>query len=92
MTFEERVIELANLVGTDIGDLVTIIGSLPTLDTNEKTNLVAAINEVHLKLHSKDVSSLEDNIITQQSDGLFAVVDTPDDVSSFTAALDAALI
>lgn len=92
MTFNERVIELANLVGADIGDLISTTGSLTALDTAEKINLVAAINEVHSKLYVADISLAENNIIKQKLDGLFAEIDTPADISSFTAALDAALI
>ena len=45
-TLEQRIIALAQAVGTDIKTLTNAIGSLAGLSTSTKTNLVNAINEV----------------------------------------------
>lgn len=46
MTQEQRLIALAQAMGTDVKTLNAAIGVLSTLTTAAKTNLVAAINEV----------------------------------------------
>lgn len=46
MTQEQRLIALAQAIGTDIKSLTAAIGALSSLDTTAKGNLVAAINEV----------------------------------------------
>lgn len=46
MTLEERIIALAQAIGTDYKTLVATIGLLSNLETLDKTNIVAAINEV----------------------------------------------
>lgn len=48
MTQEQRLIALAQAIGTDIKSLTAAIGALSSLDTTAKGNLVAAINEVKL--------------------------------------------
>ena len=46
MTLEARVIALAQAIGTDVKTLTTAVGSLGSLTTTAKSNLVAAINEI----------------------------------------------
>jgi len=94
MTFNERVIELANLIGADIGDIVSNVGDVSILNTNEKIDLVSAINEIHQKTFSNSdilISSDINNVIKQQIDGLYAEIEKPDDILSFTSALDSAI-
>lgn len=46
MTLEARVVALAQAIGTDVKTLTTAVGSLGSLTTTAKSNLVAAINEI----------------------------------------------
>lgn len=46
MTLEARVVALAQAIGTDVKTLTTAVGSLGSLTTTAKNNLVAAINEI----------------------------------------------
>lgn len=65
-----------NLVGTDVGSIESKIGSLPTLQTTNKTSLVQALNEVHAELDSVPVvtdSAVNGNVII---DGQESVVYT----------------
>jgi hypothetical protein len=55
MTLEDRLILLAQAIGTDIKALKVADGSLSTLSTTNKTSLVAAINELVLAVGSAGV-------------------------------------
>ena len=46
MTLESRVVALAQAIGTDVKTLTAAVGSLGSLTTTAKSNLVAAINEI----------------------------------------------
>jgi hypothetical protein len=46
MSLEIKLAEFAAAVGTDIKSIIGSVGSLSALSTTEKTNLVAAINEI----------------------------------------------
>lgn len=46
MTLEERIIALAQAIGADVKALTLAAGSLSSLSTTNKSNLVAAINEL----------------------------------------------
>ena len=48
MTLEARVVALAQAIGTDVKTLTAAVGSLGSLTTTAKSNLVAAINEIAL--------------------------------------------
>lgn len=52
MTQTERIILLAQAIGTDIALLKTTIGVKEDLSTTDKTNLVAAINELAIKINA----------------------------------------
>ena len=58
MTLEQRIIALAQAIGTDVKTLYAAIGLLSNLDTTDKTNLVAAINEVKAVADSAQQSSI----------------------------------
>ncbi len=58
-TLEQRLITAIQTIGVDIKGLIATRGSLATLNTTDKTNLVAAINEV-LSLTSGG-SEIDDN-------------------------------
>lgn len=96
MTFNERVIELAKLIGSDINELTNHMGDLNSLETDEKANLITAINEIHRKTFSNTgtdilISSDENNIITKKINGLYAYIDSPQDISDFINAIDTAI-
>ena len=59
MSLETRIIALAEAIGTDIKDLRTTRGTLSSLSTTAKTNLVAAINEQRLSFQ-EDGKAVED--------------------------------
>ena len=52
MSLETRIIALAQAVGGDIKALTTNQGTLSGLSTTAKSNIVAAINEIHAALGS----------------------------------------
>lgn len=50
MSLSANVVALAQAIGVDIGAINARIGTLSTLTTTEKSNLVGALNEVRSKL------------------------------------------
>jgi hypothetical protein len=60
MTLEQRIIALVNSVGAAIKELRTHRGTMSALNTTNKTNLVAAINEVLAAVGSAGVA-IDDN-------------------------------
>lgn len=58
MSLETKLVAFAQAVGVDIGELVTTRGDLASLNTTDKTNLVAAINELQLGLSNVDLTAL----------------------------------
>lgn len=61
-TLENRLIALAQALGTDVKTLTNGIGVLTTLNTTAKNNLVAAINEINLGLGNVNISALIDDL------------------------------
>lgn len=57
MTQTERIIRLAQAIGADIAMLRTTIGDKADLSTTDRTNLIAAINELAIKI--KAVETLQ---------------------------------
>lgn len=57
-TLEQRLVLLAQSIGTDVKGLNNLIGVLSGLNTTNKTNLVAAINEVKAALATIDLTSI----------------------------------
>lgn len=55
MTTEQRVLALAQAIGADIKALRNVDGTLTSLSTTAKTNLVAAINEIYAMAQSGGV-------------------------------------
>ena len=45
-TLEERIIGLAQVIGNDVKAINTAVGNLANLSTTQKSNLVAALNEI----------------------------------------------
>ena len=60
MSLETRVIALAEAIGADIKDLRTTRGTLSSLTTTAKTNLVAAINELQAAISAAAGASIND--------------------------------
>ncbi|WP_426345165.1 hypothetical protein [Alcaligenes sp. HNGD-HTN06] len=56
-TLSVNLVALAQAIGVDIGSINARIGTLSTLTTTEKTNLVGALNEVRAKLLSVETSA-----------------------------------
>lgn len=50
MTMSNGLVLLAQAIGADIGDINARIGTMSSLTTTEKANLVGALNEVRAKL------------------------------------------
>ncbi|MGH8073656.1 MAG: hypothetical protein ACREO4_06235 [Lysobacter sp.] len=50
MSLQTRLAELITAVGTDISNLLTTRGTMASLTTTEKTNLVGALNELKAEL------------------------------------------
>ena len=65
MTLEARVVALAQAIGTDVKTLTTAVGSLGSLTTTAKSNLVAAINEIALAAAS--ATGIDDGVTSGAS-------------------------
>lgn len=61
-TLENRLIALAQALGTDVKTLTNSIGVLTTLNTTAKNNLVAAINEINAGLGNVNIAALIDDL------------------------------
>ena len=61
-TLQARLTALAQALGTDTKTLTGYIGTLASLNTTDKTSLVAAINEVEAALGTIDLSALIDDL------------------------------
>ena len=60
-TLEQRIIDLAQAIGSDVKTLNSTVGVLTNLTTTQKTNLVAAINELQNQVSALDLDSLIDD-------------------------------
>lgn len=58
MSLELKIAALATAIGTDIKALKSADGTLSTLTTTAKTNLVSALNELHALILAVDLSAL----------------------------------
>ena len=65
MTLEARVVALAQAIGTDVKTLTAAVGSLGSLTTTAKSNLVAAINEIALAAAS--ATGIDDGVTSGAS-------------------------
>jgi hypothetical protein len=61
MTLEQRIVALTNSIGAVIKQVRIDIGNKAALNTNDKTNLVAAINEVLAAIGSGGGAVIDDN-------------------------------
>ena len=78
-TLEQRIIALAQAIGTDVKDIRTKNGDLTALDTSTKLNLVAAINELKTSIDAisgtaagiDDTAGNGDTDVTWSADKIF---------------------
>lgn len=63
-TLEQRIIGLAQTIGVDVKNINSTIGVLTNLSTTQKSNLVAAINELKSDIASIDLTELIDDAAT----------------------------
>lgn len=80
MSFETRIIALANAIGADIKDLRTKQGDLTSLSTTAKGNLVAAINELYGLIGGagatiNDAAGNGDTAVTWSADKIFDAIE-----------------
>jgi len=62
MTLQARLTELAQVIGLDIKTLNTLIGPIGGLNTNDRSNLVAAINNVLSLVGAIDITDVIDDL------------------------------
>ena len=81
-TLEQRIIDLAQAIGTDVKALNNTVGVLANLTTTQKANLVAAINDLQVQISTLDLSSLIDDAagigdtdVTYSADKIIALLD-----------------
>ena len=60
-TLEQRIIDLAQAIGSDVKALNTTVGVLANLTTTQKINLVSAINEINAQITSLDLTGIIDD-------------------------------
>lgn len=80
MSLENRLIALAEAIGTDIKSLNTKQGDLTSLQTTAKGNLVAAINELYGSIGGAgaqidDDAGMGDTLVTYSADKILTVVE-----------------
>ncbi|MEN9437903.1 MAG: hypothetical protein RIR09_2558 [Pseudomonadota bacterium] len=80
MSLEAKIIALAQAIGTDIKTLTTKQGDLTALATTAKTNLVAAINEIHAALGGagatiNDAAGNGDTTVTWSADKIYDTIE-----------------
>lgn len=80
MSLETRVVALAQAIGADVKALTTNQGALSGLSTTTKTNLVAAINELHSALGSSgaqisDTAGNGDTTVTWSADKIYDTIE-----------------
>jgi hypothetical protein len=81
-TLEQRIIDLAQAIGSDVKTLNSTVGVLTNLTTTQKTNLVAAINELQNQVSTLDLDSLIDDAagvgdidVTYSADKIITLLD-----------------
>ena len=81
-TLEQRIIDLAQAIGTDVKALNNTVGVLANLTTTQKANLVTAINDLQAQISTLDLSSLIDDAagigdtdVTYSADKIIALLD-----------------
>ena len=77
MSLSARIVTLAQAIGGDVKTLTANQGSLTSLSTTAKTNLVAAINELATALGSKinDTATNGDTTVTWSADKIYDTIE-----------------
>ena len=83
-TLEQRIIALAQAIGTDVKDIRTKNGDLTALSTSTKISLVAAINELKTSIAAiggsaagiNDAAGNGDTAVTWSADKIFDTIET----------------
>jgi len=88
MTLQQRITLLAQAIGADVKALTGMIGSLAALSTTNKTNIVAAINEVLALVGTGGGSSVVDDSLNSSTAKTYSI----DKIKSQVAALKAELL
>lgn len=81
-TLEQRIIDLAQAIGTDVKSLNNTVGVLANLTTTQKANLVVAINDLQAQISTLDLTGLIDDTagigdidVTYSADKIIALLD-----------------
>ncbi len=81
MTLEQRLISLAQAIGTDVKSIRAAAGTLSSLNTTAKSSLVAAINELHSLVGAGAGASINDSAgngattVTWSADKIFDTIE-----------------
>lgn len=82
-TLESRIVSLAQAIGLDIKNTNNAIGVLSSLTTTQKSNVVAAINELNASIGAIDLSAVINDAATTATNKTYSV----DKIKSLLAAL-----
>ena len=67
MDLQQRVAQLAQELGADVGDILRALGQLPTLTTATKSDLVSAVNEIKGRVDAEEASRQYEHSQTVQA-------------------------
>lgn len=90
MTREERIVALSQAIGADIKALKAADGDLTSLSTTAKSNLVAAINELHTTV--SNFTSIDDTSGDGTTDKTWSADKIYDTIEAAVAALKTELV
>lgn len=82
-TLEQRIVSLAQAIGLDIKNTNNAIGTLASLSTTEKSNVVAAINELYAAISAVDPSAVINDAATTATNKTYSI----DKIKSLLASL-----
>ena len=72
-TLESRIVSLAQAIGLDIKNTNNAIGVLANLTTTQKSNVVAAINELQASIGAIDLSAVINDAATAAADKTYSI-------------------
>lgn len=78
MDLTKNIANVVNHIGTDIKDITNKIGNTSLLTTNEKLNLVSAINEIASINAGQNINILPNNVVETNNDVSFTSVSVSD--------------
>lgn len=62
MDLQQRIAQLAQELGADVGDILRALGQLPNLATANKTDLVSALNEISGRVDEQEANSQYEHV------------------------------